>query len=215
MKQKNSLVALVLALFLSVNVFSQNIESVYLSMPDALNPTLSSKQRHELIEYFKVNQSDSVLNRFGTQSKILALDTINQQLIVQNTAVSTHEMMLFYTHDSLPLVGVINTVCAPLCHSTIQFYDTAWRNISIKFDMPKSIEWLNWDSLNLASIDKDWVENILENNFIKLKFDGRNKTILADNQSLDFISDKDKEIVKPLMKEESFIYRLKDKVWIR
>lgn len=215
MKYRKSLLPFICLLFISSNIVSQNIQNVYLGMPDDLSPTLSSQQRHELMEYFKVNQSDKIENRFGTESQILVLDTINQHIVVQSTSISTQDILLFYTADSLALVGVINTVCAPICHSNIQFYDTIWKKVSVMFNLPQSIDWLNPDSVSASFIDKDWIGKVLENNFIKLKFDSAAKTIVAENQILEFLSDENKKELEPLLSVEPFIYRFSNKMWIR
>jgi hypothetical protein len=184
-------------------------------MPDALNPTLSNQNRLELLEYYKAGQSDSTVNRYGNQARLLAFDTIHQAIVVKNTPVTTFEMKVFNQANGNPIVGIIYTACAPVCQSTIHFYDTAWNRVPIRFTMPKAIEWLNKDSLANENTDRQWIENVLENNFISLAFDPERPTIISKNNSLEFMSEADRKIISPYMKDLPIIFELKDHTWVR
>ena len=193
--------------------FSQTIERVYINMPDVLNPTLSKQNRLELLEYYKAGQSDSVTNRFGNQAYITLFDSLNQVLKVKNTQVSIFEMKLFNFKGNVPVVGVISTVCAPVCQSVIQFYDTAWNVVSLKFQMPNAIEWIKIDSLSQTAIDRKWIKNVLKTSFISLSFALDLNTIIAKNNSLEFLCEEDRKLIAPFVKTDSLIYHLKDKSW--
>jgi len=197
------------------SLFSQTIEKWYLNMPDKLNPTLSKQNRLELLEYYKVRQGDSITNRFGNKARVLVFDSINRCLIVKSTPSTTFEMQIFNTEVGVPFLGIINTVCAPVCHSNLQFYDTTWNSIPIQFTMPKAIEWLNKDSLDNKNIDKEWVEQQLENTYITLTFDGVNLLIIANNNSLEFMSETDRKLISPFINDKKFIYKLKNKIWMK
>lgn len=214
-KYKNKFLALLCVICICQVVQSQSIENIYINMPDALNPIVGKAQRHELLEYFKVNQSDSVTNRFGRQTRIVKLDTINENIIVNNSASSEFQLMKLYNKDSTVFVGLINTVCAPVCQSNIQFYDTAWNKLPTKFQMPKSIDWLNSDSLSISVLDPIWVRNVLENSFVKLKFDSTLKLIIAENFIIGFLSDEDSQKIQQVLDPVEFKYFYRNKVWIK
>jgi len=214
-KLKNKIIILSSLLFVFQGVFSQTIESVYTNMPDVLNPTLSKQNRLELLEYFKVGQSDSVTNRFGNQAYITVFDSVYQVIKVKNTLVSTFEIKLFNINGNVPIVGIISTVCAPVCQSAIQFYDTAWNVVPLKFKMPDATDWINNDSLIQTVIDKQWIKSVMKTSFITLSFGVDTNTISAKNNSLQFLSVEDKKQLDPFVNDQIFVYHLKDKIWVK
>ena len=213
--QKSNNWLIILFLCLSQSVISQSIEDLYVKMPDILNPTLSSQNRLELLEYHKVHQSDSVQNRYGNQAYLLVMDTLNERLLVKNTPTSMFEMKINYLKDSLPYIGIIKTICAPVCHSTIEFYDTAWNVIPLQFVMPKAVKWLMPANIDNDIVDQDWVKKSLEISFISLSFAPDNDDIIAKNNTLDFLSEADRKIIKPYVSEKPIEYKLQNNIWIR
>lgn len=196
------------------NGWAQNIEKWYVNMPDGLNPTLTKQNRLELLEYSKANQGDSVKNRFGNQAHLLFFDSIQQSLVVKNTLSSTFEMRVFNLEDGLKSIGIIRTICGPVCQSTIEFYDTSWTPVPIRFNMPKATQWINKDSAQVGSIDHKWVKNMLETSFISLSFGRSDQTIVAKNNSLEMLSEIDRKIIEPIMVDRSITFRLKGRTWV-
>lgn len=213
--KKNNLLIVIGILLVSPSVFSQSIENLYVKMPDILNPTISGENRLELLEYHKVHQSDSVANRFGNQAHLIKMDTLNQRIIVKNTANSTFEMKLNLQEDSVPYIGIIRTVCAPVCLSAIEFYDTAWNIIPMQFTMPKAIEWVNLNVIPADKIDLDWLKNLLEISFISLDFSAENNRITATNNTLAFLSETDRKLIQPYVADHVISYTLKGRTWVR
>ncbi|HEY6913307.1 MAG TPA: DUF3256 family protein [Paludibacter sp.] len=200
----------------SVAVFSQNIEKCYINMPERLNPVVPQKSRLELLEYHKAGQSDSIQNRFGNQVVLQVFDTLNNRIVVKNTESTTFEMKLLKTETGVPVVGLIRTVCSPICQSTVEFYDTVWNVIPLQFVMPKAIQWINKEKLaGNPDLDKVWVANVLENGFISLQFDAANQYIIATNNSAEFLDDKDRKVILPLLNEQPVIYELKGRTWVQ
>lgn len=215
LQQKNNWLIAIGLLLLSPSLFSQSIEDIYVKMPDMLNPTLSGENRLELLEYHKAHQSDSVVNRFGNQAHLISMDTLNQRIVVKNTPSSTFEMKLNFREDSVPYIGIIRTVCAPVCLSSIEFYDTAWNVIPIQFNMPKAIEWVDLNAIPADKIDSVWVKNLMEISFIKLSFSSENNRITATNNTLGFLSEADRKLIQPYVSDKVFSYKLKGRTWVR
>lgn len=212
----NKYVIACLMILSGLGVFSQNIEKCYINMPERLNPVVPQKSRMELLEYRKAGQSDSIQNRFGNQVVLQVFDTLNNRIVVKNTESTTFEMKLLKTENGLPVVGLIRTVCSPICQSTIEFYDTAWNMIPLQFVMPKAIQWINKEKLaGNPDLDKAWVANVLENSFISLQFDVANQYIIAINNSAEFLDDKDRKVILPVLNDQPVIYELKGRTWVQ
>jgi len=215
LRLKNNLFVLCCLLQFGQGVMSQTVEKWYVDMPDVLNPSLTKQNRLELLEYHKAGQGDSVVNRFGNQSLLLNLDTLNQQILVKNTPSSTFEMKILTLEDSTKIIGIIRTVCAPVCLSSVEFYDSAWNIIPLQFNMPKAIEWLDVKSIPSDKIDIQWARNLMGVGFISLRFSNKSQLIVAKNNTLDFLSDEDRKVIAPYVSDKTISFDLKDRVWQR
>ncbi len=196
-------------------ITAQNIEKLYAAMPDVMNPTLSKQNRLELIEYYKSGHGDSIANRFGKSAHLIALDSLNEFMQVKNTPISTFAMKAIRLVDNRPVVGIIRTVCAPVCQSIVEFYDTAWKPISLEFTMPKAIEWLNNAKVGTANLDLRWVEGVLQNSFVSISFDAATGMIIASNNSVSFMSDEDRKLIAPLLEDKPMMFELLNNIWHR
>jgi hypothetical protein len=192
---------------------AQNIEKIYVDMPDVLNPVLSKQNRLELLEYHKAGQGDSVLNRFGKQSHLVTLDTLNNLLVIKNTASSIFELKIFRWNENEKVFGIIRTLCAPVCHSTVEFYNSGWNSISMQFSAPKTIQWLNEKKISESAIDVVWVKNVLNNNFIELSFSRENDAIIAQNNTLQFLSENERKQISPLLNHKPITFWLINREW--
>jgi len=112
---RNNIILLIGFALIGQLSYSQTIENLYVNMPDFLNPTLSKQNRFELLEYHKAHLSDSTTNRFENQTSLVLMDTVNEHIVVKNTAVSSFDMKLLTLEDSTLVIGIIRTVCAPVC----------------------------------------------------------------------------------------------------
>lgn len=198
---------------ISGTISAQNIGTAFLNMPENYIPTLTKQQRIELLEYSKVNRNDSVKNRFGNFSSVQTYDSINHHLIVKTTPISYVELKLLAIKDTDYVIGVIRTIKSPVSLSDIKFYDRNWQTVSLHFQMPKATDWLKPDSLNRENIDKKWVSQLLESSFISLNFSKTGSAIEAKNNSLDFLSIEDKEIISPLVDDKKLIFELQNNEW--
>ena len=214
-KKRNKWLVLCGVVLCTEFIAAQNIEKLYVGMPDALNPTLSKQNRLELIEYYKSGHGDSIANRFGKSAHLLTLDSLNSFVRVKNTPSCTFTMKLFRLDDNRPVLGIIRTVCAPVCQSVIEFYDTTWKSIPLQFVIPKAIEWVNKIKVDSADLDLRWVESVLQNSFVSLSFDSVKRVIVAKNNSVDFMSDEDRKLIAPLLVDKPIRFELLNNIWQR
>ncbi len=113
--------------FLPLEAQYATVDAIYQNMPSEHSLLLNSQQRLELLEYYKAGQCDSVKNVFGNWAYVDTLDVDNGYLKISPTAGTMFEMKLFCTAaDSLLRIGIIETVCAPVCSSVVTFYDESW-----------------------------------------------------------------------------------------
>lgn len=207
-RMSNRFLNILVLVVLSFGANAQNIEAFYLNMPDNLNPTLSKKNRLEVLEYYKAGQIDSTNNRFGNKVQVLTLDTINKLVVVKNSASSIFEMKILQLADSTWAIGIIRTVCAPICSSSLEFYDTSWKKIKVPVVIPKAIDWINKKVEIPENIDVEWINNTLEDSFVSYSFDANTHDIVVQNNSLEFQSEENRKILLPFLLDAKFRIRL-------
>ena len=211
LKKTKKLIVISILLLMPALISAQRINKFYIDMPEVLNPVLSQKQRYELLEYAKSGLGDSILNKYNQQTHIIQLDTINNYIQVKNTESSIFEMFLF-DNRSETVIGVIKTVCSPICQSYIKFYNTNWQEYPMSFDIPKATEWI---ASNVEESEKNNLQNILSVSFISLQYNPMNKEIVAQNNTLEYLDTQEKEKVESKISKEDFTYIFHDNNWIR
>lgn len=119
---------LLLSIFLStLYTEAQRAGSYFIVMPEELLPQLNTSLRKDMIDYFKSGKDNPVTNLLGGESKITDL---NDNFIAVNLSdKSSLQMRLLSVNDSLTIIAIINTICAPACDSRIEFYDTNWKQL--------------------------------------------------------------------------------------
>ena len=201
-KTKHLLAALLLGLAAPVAGQSA-IGRLYTDMPEAVDPVMPRKQRAELLEYVKAGMGDSIANRFGRQAHMTVLDTLHQRLVVRNTATSTLELKLL-VHGGDSTVALIRTVCTPLCHSVLRLYDTRWHALpAAPVALPRSADWLDGERAARHGADTANLRRMLAADFVSLTFADTGDTLVARNHILDYLSEDDRERVRPYLKEEA------------
>jgi len=201
--------------FFCTLISAQGVDKFYVGMPDALNPTLTSQQRLELIEYAKAGQNDTTFNRFKNPVFLLKLDTLHQHLIVKNSSLSTFEMKILNLGTTEPIIGIIRTVCAPICHSLIEFYDLKWNCIPVPFPYPQATDWLDLEKAQKSEERIETFQKILKHSFVSLSFQDEGQVVTASNNSIDFLSDEDKKLVIPYVNTAPLLFQWSDLKWIR
>lgn len=204
MKKVIKIYIVLLCFTCSMTAQAQTIDKYLVDMPSYLMPALSSSLRLELMEYYKSEQRDSIKNLFGYKAKLLALDTINNYVSIQSTSGSRFEMKTFQLQDSSVVIGIINTVCAPVCSSYIHFFDKNWKAANLNFPKLSNENWL----LTPEKItDGTKVEKLMKTTFVELSFNPANNSITARNNSIDLLSVEDQITVRPFVKKENILFK--------
>ena len=210
MKLKNKILFLLVGLFFTLPVSGQKINHYFVDMPAAFYPLLNSSLRLELMEYYKSEKRDTIQNVFGKKTQILAYDSVGNYLSIQSAANSRFEMKLLYTADSTLTIGIINTVCAPICSSGIHFYDKNWHEIKSDFPKLTTNDWLTSSDQLIEGLS---ISNIIKTPFLEFTFNSNSNTVAAKNNSLDYLSLEDKKSVEPFVNKENIKLEYQNGSW--
>ena len=195
---------LIAVLFCAMPLFAQNMNSVFIAMPDSITPLLSQVNKEDCVDFLDSNMKAEVTNRFGgkTEMKVLTDDYV----LMQTTPGSTLEMKLLPVNDSTKVVCMVKTVCASACDSEIRFYASDWSKELSKDDF------LQQPDVEAFYFPQDSVTE--EYTLIRKKadMDLMKASLSKDDASLtfiyttpDYLNKEDKEKLLPYLRKEPIV----------
>ena len=195
---------------MSFGLQAQNVIRYFIDMPAYLLPSMENTHKLELIENYQGKKAkDTIENLFGGKVKILELDTVAELISIRTTSVSRFEMMVFENENDT-LIGIINTVCGPVCSSYIRFYNKKWKEI--KVDFPK-LSNSNWLKLPESKMDGGKVEDVLKGSFLEYTFSPSDKSVKVVNNSIQMLGQDEQTLVEPHLEENVVSVKWNNKKW--
>ncbi|MBP5381071.1 MAG: DUF3256 family protein [Bacteroidaceae bacterium] len=114
---------------------AQTISDVFTTMPDSIMPLLTANNRRDMADFLRNNMQAKVRNRLNDYVELTMMT--KDYLRLELSAVSTMEMKLLQTKDTVAVVCLLRTVAAPCKDSQVEFYDTKWQRLqNIRFPRP-------------------------------------------------------------------------------
>jgi hypothetical protein len=168
-------------LLASTSAFSSTTDSLFIKLPDNLIPTLTSKQRYELSEYFKSGKNDSVKNLVGSNTILQKYDTASCHIIVKTSGIGTTEIKRLNASNNSFSIAIINTISQPIMFSTLSFYNESWQRIAIKIELPETKSWINYSKITTSDIEASWIETLLDKKYYSMKFNDSNELDVRNN----------------------------------
>jgi hypothetical protein len=172
---------LAVLLLASTSAFSSTTDSLFIKLPDNLIPTLTSKQRYELSEYFKSGKNDSVKNLVGSNTILQKYDTASCHIIVKTSGIGTTEIKRLNASNNSFSIAIINTISQPIMFSTLSFYNESWQRIAIKIELPETKSWINYSKITTSDIEASWIETLLDKKYYSMKFNDSNELDVRNN----------------------------------
>ena len=200
---------LIAVLFCAMPLFAQNMNSVFIAMPDSITPLLSQVNKEDCVDFLDSNMKAEVTNRFGgkTEMKVLTDDYV----LMQTTPGSTLEMKLFPVNDSTKVVCMVKTVCASACDSEIRFYASDWSK-ELSMD-----DFLQRPDVEAFYLPQDSITEEYTLTRKKADMDLMKASLSKDDASLTFIyttpeymNKEDKEKLLPSLRKELIVLQWQD-----
>jgi hypothetical protein len=193
---------LAVLLLASTSAFSITTDSLFIKLPDNLIPTLTSKQRYELTEYFKSGKNDSVKNLVGSNTILQKYDTASCHIIVKTSGIGTTEIKRLNASNNSFSIAIINTISQPIMFSTLSFYNESWQRIAIKIELPETKSWINYSKITPSDIEASWIETLLDKKYYSMKFNDSNELDVRNNV-LSTLSVADRKLAEPYFIDKS------------
>ena len=108
-------------------VHGEDIKDVFTTMPDSLLPLLTEKNRHDMVDFYQNKMEAKVRNRLNDYVR---LDTLTDSYLrLTLSRVSSLEMKLLETTDSVSIICLVRTLSAPASDSQVEFYNRDWQRL--------------------------------------------------------------------------------------
>lgn len=184
-------------ILLGLSANAQNINSVFISMPDSLSPLLTKVNRQDFADFLSSGMKAVVKNRFDGKSEMLKLT--DDYLKLQITESSSEEMKLLPLNDSVNVVCVVRTFSGPANDSQISFYSTDWKGLSLDdfISLPKHEDFYqqSTDSQNTVS-KNDFTKEMF---IMEAELSDVDNSIVFRCNTLEAIGKENAELMKPYM----------------
>jgi hypothetical protein len=133
---------------------AQTAQSLFLAAPDSLLPLLTSTNRADFMDFLDSRMKAVVKNVFNEEVEMT--DRTDNYIRVATSAQSTWTMKVLPA-DSVRIICVVTTACAPLCDSHIRFYTTDWEPLPTDryFQIPPTGDRLTFVELALSKDDDE------------------------------------------------------------
>jgi len=183
----------------------QTAAELFVKLPDPTLLPLSESDRLDLIDLYKSGEKATVKNRFDDSCSLIHL--ADDYLQIQ-TGKNTMELFLLPLINDSKIAGLIQTVCAPVCDSYLEFYTIHWKKLATsafityanKYDFIKEGVQLEDEQVKNALIPLDIF-------LMQLHYDPDTRELQQTYTTPDYLSEPDRARVKPYLKETPVRFR--------
>lgn len=185
---------------------AQDMKALFASMPDSVAPLLTQVNREDCIDFLASDMQAIVKNRFGKPTELKQLT--GDYWLMQTTPQSTQEAKLLTGTDSLKVICLVHTVCAPACDSRIAFYTTDWVPLPASRFLALPAEdrfYLPADSL--AAEDRLHARAKADMYLLRASLSADEPTLTFTYTTSDYLSDGDRSALEPYLVRRPLVYR--------
>lgn len=191
----------ILLFIATTSISSQEISSVFLSMPDNIIFGLEAAQKDLLIS--NPNDTTDLKIDRGTFSELKRLAISADYISLQTSDAGTTQIKLLPLINDSKIICVVKTVCGKICDSQVQFYTTKWLPIVQGELLPK----INKDLFIKADSDRNSqnFENAykyLDMNPFKIELSPTDTSMKITYDIKDYLSEEDYKKIQPFLMEE-------------
>ena len=186
-------------------VQGQTVGELFVKLPKPELLTLNQSSRLDLIDLYKSGEKATVKNFFDDSCSIHRLTDDYLQIQIGNNSM---ELFLLSMINDSKILGLIHTVCAPVCDSEIEFYTTTGRKIDASTFITLSGP---YDFLG-EGINKD-DENIknalipLDISLMKLQYEPDKQELQQYYTTPDYLSEADRNKIIPYLKGSPKLFK--------
>jgi len=186
-------------------VQAQTVSELFVDLSEPELLTLTVSDRLDLLDLYMEGEKATVKNLFGDSCSMLRLTDNYLQL---NTGENTMELFLLPMINDSKIIGLLQTVCSPVCDSRLEFYTTAWK----KLDTSALITFADKYDFIKEGINRD-EENVknalipLDISLMQLHYEPDKQELYQYYRTPDYLSEADRAKVKPFLDEKHKLFK--------
>ncbi|MFT3993297.1 MAG: DUF3256 family protein [Dysgonomonas sp.] len=183
------------------SVLAQDINTVFLSVPDSIIFGLEAEHKDRLL----ANPKDTakVLVESTFYSRIERKGITDSYIALQTSEAGNIQIKLLPLVNDSKIICVVKTVCGDACDSQIKFYTTKWATIPQTDLFPKpTIDWFIKSDSDRNSQDFQNAVTSLDMNPIKIALSPDNDNISVIYDIKAYLSEEDYKRIQPFLIEE-------------
>ena len=181
-------------------VQAQTASELFVKLPESTFLTLTVSDRLDLINMYKAGEKATIKNLLGDSCSILNL---TDDFLQVKTSENTMELFLLPMINDSKIVGLIQTVCAPVCDSYLEFYTTSWKKLaaSVFITFAGKNDFLK-EGINPEDENVKNALIPLDISFIKLHYEPEKQELQQYYTSIEYLSETDRAKVKQYFNEK-------------
>lgn len=188
-----------------LSVKAQEMDAVFVAMPDQYVPQLENAWRKDLIDLYnsgKEARLKNTMNGFSTLKKMTS-----DYMLLQVTDRSTVEMKLLPLVNNTNIVCMITTIYGPVPDSQIEFFSTEWEPLNVA-DLYTAVpaDWYIKEEVDKNNISFIEATTRLDVDLRKLSLSPDNQTLTVEYTTPEYLAKEDRAKVSSYLKEEPKVY---------
>lgn len=183
---------------------AQKMTTVFGDMPKEKILYLDSIQRQDLMDLYKSNISDTIRNNLNGTTQLKNMNDNYLEVISGNYSM---QMVLLPMINESKIICMVQTVCAPVCDSRINFYTIQWKPINTS-DIIRFVDnsWFIKENTDLADENFINASKSLDMDLMQYSIDPENFSLWQTFNTPKYLSKNDKDDITPYLKEEPKVY---------
>jgi hypothetical protein len=127
MNQMKKIIVLSISLLVICGLQAQTAREAFISLPESMLIDLNANMRRDLVDLYQANRKAVVSNLLGDS---VALENMAPDYFLLKTGNGNMQIIVLQMINESKLYCLIQTVCAPVCDSRIEFYSVSWKQLN-------------------------------------------------------------------------------------
>jgi hypothetical protein len=175
---------------------AQTVKEVFISFPESEMLLLSANARMDLVDLYLNNRPAVVNNNFEDS---VSLVQMTDDYLKFESGNSTTEIILLHLVNESQIVCFIQTVCAPVCDSQLEFYTVSWKKLNSEtFIHPVGVS---------GFIEENETLSVLDIPLMEFHYNPEKQRLIQTYNTPSYLSLEDKKIIEPYIKETEREYQ--------
>jgi len=122
----NKITLLFISLFVISGLHAQTAQEAFLSLPESMLIDLNVNARKDLVDLYQASQEAVVENLLGDS---VSIEKMTPDYLLLKAGNGNLQIIVLQMVNDSKLYCLIQTVCAPVCDSRIEFYSVSWKQL--------------------------------------------------------------------------------------